>query len=156
ARPLLIQALDTGNFAALIDPKLESRYVESEMLRMIEAAAACVRHAALRRPRMVQILRALDSECDGLIDLNNGLKLGQSTAYDSAEYSVEIRRFRRMAFGSWESSDYDILGVDGQSSNGVSLELEESCSVEFPSSSDSESHLMKSPHSKQRNRLKPR
>ncbi|XP_026405000.1 proline-rich receptor-like protein kinase PERK8 isoform X2 [Papaver somniferum] len=156
ARPLLIHALDTGNFAALIDPKLESRYVETDMLRMIEAAAACVRHAAPRRPRMVQVLRALDSECDGLIDLNNGLKLGQSTAYDSAEYSVEIKRFRRMAFGSWESSDYDILGVDGQSSNGVTVELEESGSVEFPSSSDSESHLMKSPHSKQRNRLKPR
>ncbi|KAI3981480.1 hypothetical protein MKX01_007407 [Papaver californicum] len=156
ARPLLIHALDTGNFAALIDPKLESRYVESEMLRMIEAAAACVRHAAPRRPRMLQVLRALDSECDGLIDLNNGLKLGQSTAYDSAEYSVEIKRFRRMAFGSWESSDYDTLGVDGQSSNGVSVELEESGSAEFPSSSDSESHLMKSPHSKQRNRLKPR
>lgn len=56
ARPLLIHALDTGNFAALIDPKLESRYVETDMLRMIEAAAACVRHAAPRRPRMVQVV----------------------------------------------------------------------------------------------------
>lgn len=55
ARPLLLHALETGEFEVLIDPRLEKRYVESEMFRMIEAAAACVRHSAPKRPRMVQV-----------------------------------------------------------------------------------------------------
>lgn len=55
ARPLLLHALETGEFDGFIDPRLEKRYVESEMFRMIEAAAACVRHSAPKRPRMVQV-----------------------------------------------------------------------------------------------------
>lgn len=39
----------------LIDHRLEKNYNEVEMLRMIEAAAACVRHSASRRPRMSQV-----------------------------------------------------------------------------------------------------
>jgi hypothetical protein len=31
-------------------------------------------------------------------DLTNGVKLGQSTAYDSSRYSADIELFRRMAF----------------------------------------------------------
>lgn len=55
ARPHLIRALETGEFGELTDPRLEKHYVESEMFRMIEAAAACVRHSAPKRPRMVQV-----------------------------------------------------------------------------------------------------
>ncbi|KAE8654412.1 hypothetical protein F3Y22_tig00117048pilonHSYRG00209 [Hibiscus syriacus] len=51
ARPRLIQALESGYYSELIDPRLEKRYVESELL-MIEAAAVCVRHSAVKRPRM--------------------------------------------------------------------------------------------------------
>jgi hypothetical protein len=32
------------------------------------------------------------------MDLTNGVKLGQSTAYDSGQYSADIEHFRRMAF----------------------------------------------------------
>ncbi|KAB2031931.1 hypothetical protein ES319_D05G337600v1 [Gossypium barbadense] len=64
ARPLLIQALEAGNFGELIDPRLEKRYVEIELFRMIEAAAACVRHSAAKRPRMALVVRALDFEGD--------------------------------------------------------------------------------------------
>lgn len=56
ARPLLIQALETGTFAELIDQRLQKRYVESQMFRMIEAAAACVRHSAAKRPRMTLVI----------------------------------------------------------------------------------------------------
>ncbi|MBA0572706.1 hypothetical protein Golob_003029, partial [Gossypium lobatum] len=52
ARPLLIQALETSDFSEIIDARLEKRYVESEVLMMIEAAAACVRRSATKRPRM--------------------------------------------------------------------------------------------------------
>lgn len=56
ARPLLNRALDTGNFEEIVDPRLENNYVSSQMFRMMEAAAACVRHSASKRPRMAQVV----------------------------------------------------------------------------------------------------
>lgn len=56
ARPLLAEALDNEDFEALVDPRLEKNYVAGEMFRMIEAAAACVRHSAAKRPRMSQVI----------------------------------------------------------------------------------------------------
>lgn len=55
ARPLLSHALENGEFDGLVDPRLERNYVESEMFRMIEIAAACVRHSSAKRPRMGQV-----------------------------------------------------------------------------------------------------
>ena len=56
ARPLLSQALETEDFGEeLIDYRLEKNFIASEMLRMLEAAAACVRHSASKRPRMSQV-----------------------------------------------------------------------------------------------------
>lgn len=55
ARPLLAKALEEEDFGDLIDPRLENNFVESEMFRMIEAAAACVRHLASKRPKMSQV-----------------------------------------------------------------------------------------------------
>ncbi|KAF3609786.1 hypothetical protein DY000_02046498 [Brassica cretica] len=98
ARPLLSHAVETEQFEALVDPKLGRNYVGAEMFRMIEAAAACIRHSAAKRPRMSQIVRAFDSLAEE--DLTNGMRLGQSEVIDSAEQSAEIRLFRRMAFGS--------------------------------------------------------
>lgn len=106
ARPLLIRALESGGFGELTDPRLEKHFVEGEMFRMIEAAAACVRHSAPKRPRMSQVVRALDSEGE-LADLSNGVKLGQSTVFDSGQYNQDIQRFRRMAFGSGESAEFE-------------------------------------------------
>ncbi|TYI29974.1 hypothetical protein ES332_A05G353000v1 [Gossypium tomentosum] len=80
------------------------------MFRMIEAAAACVRHSAAKRPRMALVVRVLDFEGDP--DLSNGIKFGQSAAYDSSQYSEEITKFRRMEFGGGNSSDYDMYGDD--------------------------------------------
>ncbi|GKV16858.1 hypothetical protein SLEP1_g27432 [Rubroshorea leprosula] len=99
ARPLLTQALDHDEYGELVDPRLEKNYMIPEMFRMIEAAAACVRHSAARRPRMSQVVRALDS-LDGLSDLTNGMKPGQSEVFNSAEQSAQIRMFQRLAFGS--------------------------------------------------------
>lgn len=56
ARPLLSHAIETEEFKALADPKLGGNYVGAEMFRMIEAAAACIRHSAAKRPRMSQVL----------------------------------------------------------------------------------------------------
>lgn len=56
ARPLLLRAMETRNFSELVDPRLKKHFVESEMSRMVEAAAACVRHSAPKRPRMFQVI----------------------------------------------------------------------------------------------------
>ncbi|OEL16570.1 Proline-rich receptor-like protein kinase PERK12, partial [Dichanthelium oligosanthes] len=97
ARVLLMDALDTDDYREIADPALEGRFSKTEMRRMVEAAAACVRHSAAKRPRMVQVWRSLDVD-EGSSDLTNGVKLGQSTAYDSRQYSADIELFRRMAF----------------------------------------------------------
>ena len=55
ARPLTSEALESQNFDELADPRLEGNCDRGEMFRMIEAAAACVRHSASKRPRMRQV-----------------------------------------------------------------------------------------------------
>ncbi|KAJ7975704.1 Receptor-like kinase [Quillaja saponaria] len=103
ARPLLTHALENKDFKGLVDPSLEKNYVENEMFRMIEAAAACVCHSAARRPRTSQVVRALES-LDEFSDLNNGMKPGESEVFDSAQQSAQIKMFRMMAFGSQDQS----------------------------------------------------
>lgn len=56
ARPLLSHAMENQEFGGLTDPRLDKNFIESEMFRMIEAAAACVRHSAAKRPRMGQVI----------------------------------------------------------------------------------------------------
>lgn len=102
ARPLLSHALGNGEFDGLVDPRLERNYVESEMFRMIEIAAACVRHSSAKRPRMGQVVRAFDGLAAS--DITNGMRVGESEVFNSAQQSEEIRWFRRMAFGSQDYS----------------------------------------------------
>ncbi|CAD6202791.1 unnamed protein product [Miscanthus lutarioriparius] len=110
ARPLLARALsEEGNFDELLDPRLENRINRLELERMCASAAAAVRHSAKRRPKMKQIVRALEGDAS-LDDLNEGVKPGQSmmfssgSEYDSGgNYASNINRFRKVAF---ESSEY--------------------------------------------------
>ncbi|KAK8602230.1 hypothetical protein V6N13_058121 [Hibiscus sabdariffa] len=109
ARPLLTRALDGGNFDGLADPKLQKEYNHNEMTRMVACAAACVRHSARRRPRMSQIVRALEGDAS-LSDLNEGMKPGhsnvyssyESSEYDTNQYNEDMKRFRKMALGTDE------------------------------------------------------
>ncbi|XP_019704429.2 proline-rich receptor-like protein kinase PERK15 [Elaeis guineensis] len=104
ARPLLTQALEDGNYDALIDSRLRNNYNPNEMARMIACAAACVRHSAKRRPRMSQVVRALEGDVS-LEDLNEGIKPGHSrffssyssSDYDSGQYNNNMKKFRKMA-----------------------------------------------------------
>uniref|UniRef100_A0A0D9WQ36 non-specific serine/threonine protein kinase n=1 Tax=Leersia perrieri TaxID=77586 RepID=A0A0D9WQ36_9ORYZ len=83
---------------------LEGAYNRNEMMTMVEAAAACVRHSAPKRPRMVQVMRALDE--GSMTDLSNGIKVGQSQVFggggggDAA--AAAIQQLRRTAFASEE------------------------------------------------------
>jgi hypothetical protein len=52
-----MDAIETGDLDAVVDPQLEGAYNMGEMIVMVEAAAACVRHSAPKRPRMVQVIK---------------------------------------------------------------------------------------------------
>ncbi|URE39986.1 STYKc [Musa troglodytarum] len=109
ARLLLIQALENGDFGDLPDPTLDGNYNKDEMFRMIEIAAACTRHSSTMRPRMGQVVRALESLAD--LDINNGVRPGQSEVFDSSQQSEEIQMFQKMGFASQEhDSDYGRTG----------------------------------------------
>ncbi|XP_022967123.1 proline-rich receptor-like protein kinase PERK12 [Cucurbita maxima] len=138
ARPLLLHAIETGKFDGLIDLRLGKRYVESQMFRMIEVAAACVRHSAPNRPCMVQVVRALDIESD-MSDLTNGVKFGQSTTYDSEQYSEDISNFRKLAFE--DSLDYD--GYSSEHNSGEVNATRESWRSQNYSSGESETRAFK-------------
>lgn len=116
ARPLLNRALEDRNYDSLVDARLQDNYDENEMARMVACAAACVRHSARRRPRMSQIVRALEGDVS-LADLNEGIRPGQSNVYsshgssdyDTSQYNEDLKKFRKMALGSQEygpSSEY--------------------------------------------------
>ncbi|KAF3783862.1 Proline-rich receptor-like protein kinase [Nymphaea thermarum] len=139
ARPLLTRALEDGNYDALVDPKLQNDYNHNEMARMVACAAAAVRHSARRRPRMSQIVRALEGAVS-LEDLNEGVRPGHSTVYsygsseyDSSQYNEDMKNFRRMALGSQEygtsgqsmpTSEYGLSGSASSSEGQQTRELE--------------------------------
>ncbi|KAF3441933.1 hypothetical protein FNV43_RR15848 [Rhamnella rubrinervis] len=116
ARPLLNRALEDRNFDSLVDTKLQNNYENNEMARMVACAAASVRHSARRRPRMSQIVRALEGDVS-LSDLNEGIRPGHSNMYssygssdyDTNQYNEDMKKFRKMALGTKEygaSSEY--------------------------------------------------
>ncbi|KAF6166621.1 hypothetical protein GIB67_005483 [Kingdonia uniflora] len=116
ARPILTQSLEDGNFDELADSRMEGRYNPNEMARMVACAAASIRHSGKRRPKMSQIVRALEGDVS-LDDLNEGVKPGQSSQfssstgssdYDTGSYNADMKKFRKMALASQEfaSSEY--------------------------------------------------
>lgn len=99
----------------MVDSRLLKDYNHNEMARMVSCAAACVRHSARRRPRMSQVVRALEGDVS-LSDLNEGIRPSQgsgfgsygSTDYDTAQYNDDMVKFRKMALGTQEyaTSEY--------------------------------------------------
>ncbi|XP_062008357.1 proline-rich receptor-like protein kinase PERK1 isoform X1 [Rosa rugosa] len=109
ARPLLARALEKGNFDGLVDERLQNDYNSSEMACMIACAAASVRHSARRRPKMSQVVRALEGNLSP-DELNEGVIPGQSMIYSSSEstqystheYKADMLKFRKLALESQE------------------------------------------------------
>ncbi|PRQ50918.1 putative protein kinase RLK-Pelle-PERK-1 family [Rosa chinensis] len=107
ARPLLARALEKGNIDGLVDERLQNVYNSSEMTRMIACAAASVRHSAHRRPKMSQVVRALEGNLSP-DELNEGVIPGQSMIYISSEstqystrkYKEDMLKFRKLALES--------------------------------------------------------
>ena len=116
ARPLLTKAMEDGNFEELVDPRLEGKFLHAELSCMASCAAASIRHSARKRPKMSQIVRALDGD-SSLEDLNEGVKPGQSTVfnptggsevYDTRAYNADMLKFKKMvmASGEFTSGEY--------------------------------------------------
>ncbi|KAK4260001.1 hypothetical protein QN277_003177 [Acacia crassicarpa] len=115
ARPLLARGLEDGNFEELVDPFLEGNYNNQELSRMAACASASIRHSGKKRPKMSQIVRALEGDVS-LDDLNetraghgHHLASTSSSDYDTTAYQADMKRFRQIAlatqeFGSSESS----------------------------------------------------
>ncbi|KAK9287010.1 hypothetical protein L1049_015418 [Liquidambar formosana] len=112
ARPILLRVVEDGNFEELVDPRLGNNYDHHEMIIMAACASACIRHSARQRPKMSQVVRALEGD-GSLEDLNRGMKPAaqgsySSSEYDSGSYKVDMSKFRRMAVASqdYTSSEY--------------------------------------------------
>ncbi|KAL2346900.1 hypothetical protein Fmac_000900 [Flemingia macrophylla] len=135
ARPLLAQALQDGDFYNLVDPRLQQNYEAEEMVRMITCAAACVRHSARLRPRMSQIVGALEGVVS-LTDLVGDDIPGHTTAYnwsnssdyDSNQYQQDMRNFNlALACQQYGSSRYsETTSAYGLHSSGSSSEVQQS------------------------------
>ncbi|KAJ1281885.1 hypothetical protein BS78_03G008000 [Paspalum vaginatum] len=139
ARPLMTKAFEDGDHDSLVDPRLGSEYNDNEMARMIACAAACVRHSSRRRPRMGQVVRALEGDVS-LDDLNEGVRPGHSrfmgsyssssaSEYDTKQYKEDLKKFRKMALGGGGS------GVQSSSQQTPTSEYGQN-----PSVSSSEGH----------------
>ncbi|XP_027344865.1 proline-rich receptor-like protein kinase PERK1 [Abrus precatorius] len=121
ARPLLSQALENGNFNGLVDPRLPTNYNLDEMIRMTACAATCVRHSARLRPRMSQVVRALEGNIS-LEDLNEGSTPGhsrvfgsfESSNYDTIQYSEDLKKFRKLALESQEQGASEYSGPSSE------------------------------------------
>ncbi|CAI9286773.1 unnamed protein product [Lactuca saligna] len=72
AEPTLMQASEGGTYEQMVDPILRGNYNRDEMHRMVACAAACLRHAAKKRPKMSQIVRVLQGEMS-LDELNESV-----------------------------------------------------------------------------------
>lgn len=49
---------------------------------------------------------------DQQYDLSNGVKYGQSRIYDSGQYNEDLMRFKRMANGSFDESEFDMYSSE--------------------------------------------
>ncbi|KAG6413379.1 hypothetical protein SASPL_126088 [Salvia splendens] len=90
ARPILAQVQEGGSFEELVDPRLGDNYDRTEMLHMVSCAGACIRHSARGRPKMSQIVRALEGDVS-LEVLNAGAKVTSTLSTSSSDY--DLRKF---------------------------------------------------------------
>ncbi|TKY74587.1 Proline-rich receptor protein kinase PERK5 [Spatholobus suberectus] len=134
ARPLLAQALQDGDFDNLVDPRLQKNYEADEMVRMITCAAASVRHSARLRPRMSQIVGALEGVVS-LTDLVGDVTPGHTTVYnwsnssyyDASQYQQDIRNFNlALSCQKYSSSGHsETTSAYGLHSSGSSSEAQQ-------------------------------
>uniref|UniRef100_M4F2D3 non-specific serine/threonine protein kinase n=1 Tax=Brassica campestris TaxID=3711 RepID=M4F2D3_BRACM len=107
AKPLMLQALNTGNYHGLVDPRLEKDFDISQIKRMVLCADACVQHSAKHRPKMSQPLGDITS-----------YNLDGSSDYTSTEYKEDVKKFKRLVLESQTFGSSDLTSDNAQSSSG--------------------------------------
>ncbi|XP_025885309.1 proline-rich receptor-like protein kinase PERK5 isoform X2 [Solanum lycopersicum] len=124
ARPLLKTALEEGKYDELVGAPFEGNNVPKELHRLVVCAAASTRYSAKRRPKMTQIMRALDGD-SSLEDMSDGAK---TDTYDTSAYNADMIKFREMIsnqeFNSSEYGGTSDYGLNPSSSSGDSSELD--------------------------------
>ncbi|MFS7954827.1 putative protein kinase RLK-Pelle-PERK-1 family [Helianthus anomalus] len=119
ARPLIAKAKEDGDYNELVDPRLKTNYDRNEMAQMASCAEASVRHSARRRPKMSQIVRALEGNAslDSLDEKEtkgeSALDTSESRVYDTQAYNDDMIKFRKMVMSTEESSGSE-MGSSGQ------------------------------------------
>ncbi|XP_040381766.1 proline-rich receptor-like protein kinase PERK1 [Oryza brachyantha] len=113
ARQALPRAMADGGFDALVDPRLRGDYDRPDAARVAACAAACVRHAGRRRPKMSQIVKVLEGDVSPE-ELSDGVRPGQSaissgdsssgSEYGSGSYTAQMERIRKAS--ALPSPDY--------------------------------------------------
>ncbi|KAK1276351.1 Proline-rich receptor-like protein kinase PERK4 [Acorus gramineus] len=134
ARPILTSALNDGTYEELVDPRLGDEYNPLEMTRLVACAASSVHHSARRRPKMSQIVRALEGDVS-LEDLNEGVKtrgmhFGSNMSSDNelSSYDSEMKKFQKVTLTSQEynSSEYGATSEYGLNPSSSSSEASQS------------------------------
>ncbi|KAK4711880.1 hypothetical protein R3W88_006393 [Solanum pinnatisectum] len=124
ARPLLKTALEEGKYDELVGAPFEGNSVPKELHRLVVCAAASTHHSAKRRPKMTQIMRALDGD-SSLEDMSDGAK---TDTYDTGAYNADMVKFRKMISNQeFDSSEYggtSDYGLNPSASSGDSSELD--------------------------------
>ncbi|PWA95805.1 protein kinase-like domain-containing protein [Artemisia annua] len=118
ARPLIAKAKEDGDYSELVDPRLKDNYDHNEMALMASCASAAVRHSAKRRPKMSQIVRALEGNAS-LESLDektardgSTLNISETRAYDTMAYNDDMMKFKKMVMSSEEYSSSE-MGSSG-------------------------------------------
>ncbi|KAF3534726.1 hypothetical protein DY000_02036764 [Brassica cretica] len=102
ARPLLAKAISGESFDLLVDPRLEKNYDTTQMADMAACAASCIRQSAWLRPRMSQVIRALEGE----VTLRN-VEETYSSSENPLPYGTSKRRFNTDS-SNGSTSEYGI------------------------------------------------
>lgn len=112
ATPIITTALGEGDYGKLVDPRLQDSYVPQEMARMVACAGACIRRSSKRRPRMSQIVHALEGDVS-LDEMHEWAKPSNSSTFEGSSngtgsYISDMKMLRESALnGELDvSSDY--------------------------------------------------
>ncbi|XP_075665230.1 proline-rich receptor-like protein kinase PERK15 [Castanea sativa] len=107
------------------------------MARMVACAAACIGHLAHSRPRMSQIVRALEGNLS-LDDLNEEFSLDTTEHlvppgniyYGNRQYKEDLKKFRKMSLESYEQGSSKCSGSSSESAAlHQSVSSSECCSI---------------------------
>ncbi|XLT92206.1 hypothetical protein HN873_013881 [Arachis hypogaea] len=90
AMPLLTKVLKENNFKVVADRKLQNQYEATEMVSMLASAAASIRYEAKLRPKMSQIVRALEGDASQVAEFTSNVLCLDSEAVTHRQEMIKI------------------------------------------------------------------